>query len=158
MPHTADKKPRDGELDQSRLTHLLGYASSRAAITMRKVFARHFDPLDLKVVEFSILMLVAANPEVNQKQLGQALDVSAPNMAVMLDRMVERGWVERVRGTRDRRAMHIHLTAAGRAFAQRAEKIASTMEAPALQVLSGAERALLIELLMKVSAGEARKR
>jgi DNA-binding MarR family transcriptional regulator len=158
MPHTTDKKPRDGELDQSRLTHLLGYASSRAAITMRKVFARHFDPLDLKVVEFSILMLVAANPEVNQKQLGQALDVSAPNMAVMLDRMVERGWVERVRGTRDRRSMHIHLTAAGRELVQRAEKIAATMEAPALRMLSAAERALLIELLMKVAASETRKR
>ena len=130
MPHTADKKPRDGELDQSRLTHLLGYASSRAAITMRKVFAEHFDPLDLKVVEFSILMLVAANPEVNPKRLGQALDVSAPNMAVMLDRMVERGWVERVRSTQDRRAQQIHLTAKGAELVQRAEKIASTMETP----------------------------
>ena len=66
-------------LDQSRLTHLVGYAASRAAIAMRKVFARHFGPLDLKVVEFSILMLVAANAEVNQKQIGQTLDISAPN-------------------------------------------------------------------------------
>ena len=145
-------------LDQSRLTHLVGYAASRAAITMRKVFARHFGPLDLKVVEFSILMLVAANAEVNQKQIGQALDISAPNLAVTLDRMVARGWVERVRGTRDRRAMHIHLTAAGRSFVQRAEKIAAAMEAPALRVLSAAERALLIELLMKVAAGRPARR
>jgi DNA-binding MarR family transcriptional regulator len=152
-------KAADAELDQSRLTHLLGYAASRAAITMRKVFARHFEPLDLKVVEFSILMLVAANAEVNQKQLGRTLDVSAPNLAVMLDRMVARGWVERVRGTRDRRAMHIHLTTAGREFVQRAEQIAKTMEAPALQMLSVAERALLIELLMKVaSKGAVRRR
>lgn len=50
------------DLDQSRLTHLVGYASTRASITMRRVFARHLGPLDLKVVEFSILMLVAANP------------------------------------------------------------------------------------------------
>ena len=64
---------------------------------MRKVFARHMEPLDLKVVDFSILMLVAANPEVNQKRIGQALDISAPNMAVTLDRLVERGWVQRVR-------------------------------------------------------------
>jgi DNA-binding MarR family transcriptional regulator len=158
MPGRTDKKDTGDALDQSRLTHLLGYASSRTAITMRKVFSRHFDPLDLKVIEFSILMLVVANPEVNQKQLCQALDVSAPNMAVVLDRMVECGWVERVRGTRDRRAMHIHLTPEGRAFAQRAEKIASTMEAPTLQVLTAAERALLLELLMKVTPGDVRKR
>ncbi|MEO7009974.1 MAG: MarR family transcriptional regulator [Caldimonas sp.] len=141
-------------LDASRLTHLVGYAASRAAIEMRKVFARHMKPFELKVVEFSILMLVAANPHVNQKQIGQTLDISAPNMAVTLDRMVERGWVQRVRSEKDRRAQHIHLTAQGRDLVQRAGKVAATMEEAALRMLSAAERALLIELLLKVSAGK----
>ena len=145
-------------LDQSRLTHLVGYAASRASIELKKSFARHLGPLGLKAVEFSILVLVAANPEVNQKQLGQALDVSAPNMAITLDRMVERGWVERVRSTRDRRAMLIHLTPAGRDLVQRAEKIAATMEQGALRLLSSAERALLVELLLKVAWGRAARR
>lgn len=155
MPGSSDS-PKAGAdaLDQSRLTHLVGYAASRAAIAMRRVFARNFEPLDLKVVEFSILMLVASNPQVNQKQLGEALDISAPNMAVTLDRLVERGWVERVRSTKDRRAMQIHLTARGVELVERAEKIASTMENPALRALSAAERALLIELLMKVASGK----
>jgi DNA-binding MarR family transcriptional regulator len=160
MPQSSLHHPKTGPdaLDQSRLTHLVGYAASRAAITMRRVFAKNFAPLDLKVVEFSILMLVASNPQVNQKQLGEALDVSAPNMAVTIDRLVERGWVERVRGTRDRRAMHIHLTAQGDELVKRAEKIASTMEGHALRALSTAERALLIELLMKVATGKVGKR
>jgi DNA-binding MarR family transcriptional regulator len=87
---------------------------------------------------------------VNQKQLGQALDISPPNMAVTLDRMAERGWIERVRSTRDRRAQQIHLTPAGRALAERTRRIAATMEEPALAGLSRAERALLIELLRKI--------
>ncbi len=159
MPGPADTPSTLADtLDQSRLTHLVGYAASRAAITMKRVFARNFEPLDLKVIEFSILMLVAANPHVNQKQLGEALDISAPNMAVTLDRLVERGWVERVRSTKDRRAMHIHLTPSGQLLCERAEKIAATMEAPALRALSAAERALLIELLMKVATGKPGKR
>ena len=159
MPDPAESVPAGVDtLDQSRLTHLVGYAASRAAITMKRVFARNFEPLDLKVVEFSILMLVAANPQVNQKQLGAALDISAPNMAVTLDRLDERGWVERVRSTKDRRAMHIHLTPSGKQLCERAEKIAATMEAPALRALSAAERALLIELLMKVATGKPVKR
>jgi len=149
----APADPSTGELDASRLTHLVGYAASRAAIEMRKVFIRHMGALDLKIVDFSILMLVAANPEVNQKRIGQALDISAPNMAVTLDRLVERGWVQRVRSDRDRRAQHIHLTPKGRDLVQRAEKISLTMEDAALRVLSAAERALLIELLLKVVAG-----
>jgi DNA-binding MarR family transcriptional regulator len=157
MPTPGDDSSIDG-LDQSRLTHLVGYAATRASITMRRVFVRHLGPLDLKIVEFSILMLVVANPRINQKRLGAALDISAPNMAVTLDRMVERGWVERVRSTQDRRAQQIHLTPQGAELVQRAEKIASTMENAALRVLSPAERALLIELLMKVAGGKAGKR
>jgi len=141
-------------LDSSRVDYLVGYAASRASITLRKVFAQHMEPLGLKIVDFSILMLVVQNPQVNQKQLGQVLDISAPNMAVTLDRMVECGWVERVRGTKDRRAQHIHLTRQGAQLVQRAEKIAATMEAPALAMLSAAERALLIELLHKVASGK----
>ena len=72
--------------------------------------------------------------------------------------MVERGWVERVRGTRERRSMHIHLTADGRELVRRAEQIAAAMEAPALRMLSVAERALLTELLMKVADGKAPQR
>ena len=155
MPTT---NPGPERLDSSRLSHLVGYAASRAAITLRKTFAQHMAPLELKIVEFSILMLVAQNAQVNQKQLGAALDISPPNMAVTLDRMVERGWVERVRGTADRRAQHIHLTAAGAKLAERAEKIAATMEAPVLATLSAAEQALLIELLHKVSIGRPGKR
>ena len=147
----AARKP--GRLDDAGLYHLVGYAASRAALELRKVFMRHMKPLDLKIVDFSILMLVAANPEVNQKRIGQALDISAPNMAVTLDRLVERGWVQRVRSDKDRRAQHIHLTPKGRDLAQRAEKISLTMEDAALRVLSSAERALLIELLLKVVAG-----
>jgi DNA-binding MarR family transcriptional regulator len=144
-------------LDQSRLTHLVGYAASRASIELKKSFARHLGPLGLKAVEFSILVLVASNTEVNQKQLGQALDVSAPNMAITLDRMVERGWVERVRSTKDRRSMWIHLTAAGKDLVHRAEKIAATMENGALRMLSPAEQALLVELLLKVAWGRPRR-
>ncbi len=144
----------DAGIDLSPMTHLVGYAASRAAITLRRVFTRNFAALDLKVVEFSILMLVAGNPRINQKQLGQALDVSAPNMAVTLDRLVERGWVARVRGTADRREMHIHLTAAGTDLVDRARQIAERMEEPALRALTAAERALLIELLMKVGRAD----
>ena len=140
-------------LDLSGLTGLVGYAASRAALEMRKVFARSMQGLELKVVEFTVLTVVVDNPEVNQKAIGEALDISAPNLAVTLDRMVERGWVRRVRSERDRRAQHIRLTPSGTALVERARAIAATMEDAPLQVLSPGERALLLELLAKVSAG-----
>ena len=150
---TLETKARRAALDQTRLTHLVGYAATRASVELKKSFTKHMGPLQLKAVEFSILVLVASNEQVNQKQLGQALDVSPPNLAVTLDRMVERGWVERVRSTEDRRSQIVVLTAAGQKLVQRAEKIAATMENETLQVLSAAERLLLLELLLKVARG-----
>ena len=145
-------------VDTSRLTHLVGYAASRASIQLKKTFRKHLGPLQLKAVEFSVLVLIAANPRLNQKQLGAALDLSAPNLAVILDRLAERGLVERVRSTVDRRAQQLHLTAAGRALTAHAETIAATMENDALRVLSAAERALLIELLLKLARGRPARR
>jgi DNA-binding MarR family transcriptional regulator len=147
----AERKARRRELDDAALAHLVGYAASRAALELRKVFARHMEPFDLRIAEFTLLMLVATNGDVNQKQLGDALDISPPNMAVTLDRMVDRGWVERVRSTHDRRAQHVVLTARGRALAERTRRVSMTMEEPALAMLSAAERALLIELLRKIA-------
>ncbi|MEK8033112.1 MarR family transcriptional regulator [Ideonella sp. DXS29W] len=138
-------------LDQSGLMHLVGYAATRASIELKKSFARSLGPLDLKAVEFSILVLVDTNAEVNQKQLGLALDVSPPNLAVTLDRMVEQGWVRRERSERDRRAQLIRLTPAGQALVTRARDIGLTMEDDALRVLSAAEKAMLIELLQRVA-------
>jgi len=154
----ADENESPRELDQSGLLHLVGYAATRASVQLKKTFAKHLGPLELKAVEFSILTLVADNKEVNQKQLCQALDLSPPNLAVMLDRLAARGLLERVRGTVDRRAQIIHLTAAGRDLQQRARKIAATMEHDATRVLSEGERLLLIELLHRVARGKTPRR
>ena len=54
--------------------------------------------------------------------------------------------------------MLIHLTAAGRALVKRAEAIAATMEEGTLAGLSPAERALLVELLLKVGLKQAARR
>lgn len=145
-------------LDQSILLDLVGYAATRASIPLKKAFARHMGPLDLKAVELSILVVVAANRDVNQKQLSQTLEVSAPNLAVMLDRLEARGLVRRVRGTADRRETFIHLTAAGRDLHRRAMQVAATMERDVTRVLTEAERRLLIELLHRVARGRAPRR
>ena len=147
----AGKAPMRAALDHSRLNCLVGYANTRASIELVKGFKRHLGPLQLKAVEFSILVLVDSNERVNQRQLGESLDVSAPNMAITLDRMAERGWVQRVRSTEDRRAQLIHLTSAGKQLLQRAEAVAHAMDLEVTDMLSDGERLLLIELLLKVA-------
>lgn len=151
MPASTDPSTAAG-LDHAGLQHLLGYQLAQADIPARGVFFKHIgDPLKLRPVEFSILMLLAFNPGATPKKLSQALAVSAPNLTVLLDRMAEKGWLERQRSEADRRAQHVHLTPRGRELAQKAHEISLTMEQELLKHLTEGERAMLKELLAKVA-------
>ncbi len=105
----------------------------------------------LRPVEYSVLVLIAANARIKQKQLGEALEISAPNLAVLLDRLAERGLVRRVRSPEDRRAQHLHLTAAGKALVATAEQLALAMEGEVLAALTPQERTQLAALLQKLA-------
>lgn len=139
-------------LDATCLHHVLGYQLAQAEVPTRKIFFKHIgEPLQLRPVEFTILMLVLHNADVTQKQLAQALAVSAPNTTILLDRLEERELITRVRSEADRRAQHVRLTRKGQALAKKAHEVSLTMEQDLLRHLSEAERAILIELLQKVA-------
>jgi DNA-binding MarR family transcriptional regulator len=140
-------------LDQSGLMHLVGYATALVAVATRKPTARALAALGLRVVDFTLLVLVDTNPDVNQKRLGETLDISPPNLAVVLDRLAECGWLRRERDERDRRAWLLRLTPAGRALCRRARRASETSEAEVVSALTPAERALLIELLHRLIRG-----
>lgn len=143
-----------GALDQSSLAHLLGYRLVQADIATRAVFQRHIgEPLGLRPVEFTILVLIASNRGCTGKQLAQALAVTAPNVTILLDRLSEKGLVERVRGEADRRAQHVHLTGEGERLAAEALAVSRKMERDLLRRLTEGERLMLLELLHKVARG-----
>jgi len=141
-------------LDQSCMGHLIGYQVTQANVSCRKVFTRHVgEPYKLSPVEFTILMLVAHNRDATQKQLSQALAVSAPNVTALIDRMNERDLLKRVRNETDRRSQHVRLTRKGAALVREVREVSLTMERDLLRHLSEAERGMLIELLQKVARG-----
>jgi DNA-binding MarR family transcriptional regulator len=152
-PPTEAKPARvHDRLDESTVLHLLGYRLAQASIRMRGVFNQHIgEPLTLRTVEFSLLMLLLANEDVTPSQLARTLAMSAPNLTQLLDRLAERGLLARERSPHDRRAQHIRLTRTGRTLARRAHEISLGMEQQTLQHLSDAERAMLLELLQRVT-------
>ncbi|MEX8518559.1 MAG: MarR family winged helix-turn-helix transcriptional regulator [Leptothrix sp. (in: b-proteobacteria)] len=145
-------KSKTGALLQGVLADVVGYQIVQAQITTRSMYFRHVgEVLELRPVEYSLLMLLHANRAVTPKQLAQALELSAPNLTILLDKLQERGLLERVRSDTDRRSQHVLLTEAGQALAQRAVECTPLMEAELTDCLSPAERAMLLELLGKVA-------
>ena len=135
------------------LADIVGFHLARATVTAYAAFETHIGtPFDLRKVEFSLLMVLLANDTVAPKRLARALAVTAPNLTVLLDKLQERGLIQRERNPADGRSQHIVLSNRGRQLAKAAAAAAVPMENE-LQSgrLSRAEHAILIELLDKLA-------
>ncbi len=155
MTARPEHAPRRGAdpVDQHRLLGLVGYNCRRAYLRILSVFLERMGPMRLRPVEYSVLAILRDNRDVTQKRLAIALDVSPPNLAVLLDRLQERGLVVRVRNPDDGRSQMLQLTADGRELARRAAGIVAALEIDATSALTERERAELIRLLQKVFLG-----
>ncbi len=146
-----------GRLAEAALHHILGYQLAQASVATTRVFGREVgEALELRPVEFTVLALIEENPGVSAQQLARALALSAPNITLWIDRLERRQLIVRERSTTDRRAQHIRTTAAGSAMAREAIARIGVGELRSIDVLSAAERALLIELLHKVAGCRSR--
>ncbi len=141
----------DEPLDAGHIEHVVGYLLAIASVTTREYYHQNIGrPYELRPVEFTLLMLLLGNPGASPKQLGRALRMPAPNVTVLLDRMVARGLVERRRSATDGRALEVRLTADGEAMARRTHDISATMEDSLLERFTPGERVLLRELLLRL--------
>jgi DNA-binding MarR family transcriptional regulator len=147
-----DREPAaDAELDSTTLQHLIGFRLALADAQARQSFQAHVGkPLALRAVEFTLLVLLLGNRDVTPKRLARTLRISPPNVTVLVDRLVERGLLQRQPSPNDGRATILALTAAGHALAQRARQMSLTMEDGLVRALSPGERVLLGELLHKL--------
>ncbi len=137
-------------LDQRHLLDLVGYNCRRAYVQIHGVFLERMARFKLRPAEYSVLAILLANPDVTQKRLGATLNISPPNLAVMLDKLQQRGLVLRVRNPADGRSQLLQLTDEGLEIARKAERVVAQLELDATAALDDDERQTLIRLLQKV--------
>lgn len=153
MAAVSETKTAD-RLDTASVHHLMGYLLAMAAVQTRRAFQDSLGtPFDLRTVEFTLLMLLLANGSASPKQLARTLDMPAPNVTVLVDKLVARGLIERRRSSTDGRGLQVLLTADGMALARQAHAQSMSSEVELLQRLSPAEQAMLRELLLKLALG-----
>ena len=142
----------NGRLDQSELKKHPGYFLARARFVAFRTYEEHIGQvLDLRPVEFSLMVLLASNREATLTQLSQALGVAQPNMTGILRRLEGRGLLERTRAERDKRMQFITLSTEGAKVLRQARAAGKDMDKGWLGGLTSAEQAMLVELLEKVT-------
>lgn len=102
---------------------------------------------DLTMQQLRVLGFVVKDPGLTGHELGQRLGVSAPTASGLVDRLVEKGLLERVDDSTDRRIRRLHITAAGMALTRQVD---SLLERAMMEVIKNMTVADLV--LMRDSA------
>jgi DNA-binding MarR family transcriptional regulator len=158
-PPRAARKPPPGEtvahpvdLMMGELSELLGYALKRAQLRVFEDFLQCVAPVRLTPAQFSVLLLLDANPGRNQTEIANTLGILRPNFVAMLDALESRGLCLRTRSPSDRRSHILMLTDKGRATLARAKKLVATRhEARLTELLGPANRDALLSMLATIA-------
>lgn len=138
-----------GEIDMQFLTSLAGYQARRASLALLGVFAQAVQGYEVKVVEFSMLSLIQANPGITNAQLCGALGLLPPNAVGLVNTLLRQGWITKQPHPSDRRAAGLHATEAGQTLVEQLQARIVDAERAHLSRLTPKEQRQLIMLLEK---------
>lgn len=152
-PKTTAKLAR-GPAQYDLLPDLIGYGLRRAQLAVFQHFARSMGQAmgadRISPGEFGVLVLIDANPNINQTALAEAVGADRSTMVPILDRLERRGLIERRPVPGDRRA---HALALGEVGRKRMDEFRATVRQHEQRIgegLSAAERATLLDLLRRL--------
>jgi DNA-binding MarR family transcriptional regulator len=138
------------EINTEFLEQLIGYNARRAALSIIAVFLDRMAVYGLRPVDFSVLTVIHDNPGLTSRQLCDALNLLPPNLVGIVAALEKRGLLKRTQHPRDKRALGLSLTAAGRKLTRQAMTTARDLEGDLAQDLTLHERETLIRLLQRI--------
>jgi DNA-binding MarR family transcriptional regulator len=141
-------QPASDQALHNPLESHLGYHLRRASAAMFGDLTRNLADLALKPADASALLLIGANPGITLSAVGRALGIHRANMTPIATMLHRRDLVERHRA--DGRSNGLTLTAPGRRLHDDLLARIALHEAPFLQRLEPAERALAMDLIRKI--------
>lgn len=122
------------------------------------LFSERCGAFGVTPLQYSLLSLLADRNEADQTTLANAVALDRTTTTGALKRLAARGFVERSPALNDRRAQNCRPTPAGRALLCRMEDAARQAHDATLEPLSPEERATLIRLMKKITAGHQQRR
>jgi len=144
------------ELDLSRLQQTPGFMIRILQLENFEAFYPHFRQMKLSPVEYSILVTLRDNEAVTQSELAGVLKMQLPNLVKILSRMEDAGTIRRKRSARDKRAVELSLSSAGRKRAEEASRLGVSFNAHTLAPLDKQERAAFLDMLARLVEGYRR--
>jgi DNA-binding MarR family transcriptional regulator len=137
-------------LDLAELKGHLGYFLRRLQVWVFRDFINTLSSINLRPAQYSVLILIAANPGQSQAAIGKTLNIERAGLARLLHELERRKWIQRLRGPKDGRSHALFLTSEGEKTLERIKKLALRHEAQLAQFVGPERRKLLLEVLIKL--------
>jgi DNA-binding MarR family transcriptional regulator len=134
-------------IDLGALDEHLGYFVRRVQVWIFQDFIRKLSRIDISPAQFSVLVVISANPGLSQAELAATLGIERARLVRLLHRLEKRTLTQRLPSSADGRRHALRLTHDGQKLLTRAKALAAQHEA-ALQIKIGRERyRVLLETL-----------
>ncbi len=130
----------------------IGWLTADVSRLMRTVFDRRVRSTGLTRPQWLALVRLKRRPGASQSELADMMEIEKAPAGRILDRMEEKGWIERRADPVDRRVNRIYLTELGEQVHSVIMPISLATVHDALANLSRQDRALLASLLANVKS------
>jgi DNA-binding MarR family transcriptional regulator len=135
------------KLDLGHLNLHLGYFVRRLQVMIFEDFISTLASMRLRPAQYSVLLLIEANPGSSQAAIGRALNIERARLARLLHDLEARRWIERRSANGDGRSHALFLVADGVKALARSKKLAERHEARMTELLGVKRRISLLEQL-----------
>jgi DNA-binding MarR family transcriptional regulator len=125
----------------------LGYLVRRMQVWVFQDFIRTLAPIDIRPAQYSVLVVIGANPGLSQSDLADTLGIERARLVRVLDHLQKRGLTQRLPSPRDRRSHALQLTGDGQKLLKRAKALAAKHEARLAEKLGPDQRLAMLDLL-----------
>lgn len=128
-----------------------GYLLREVSQLWRTLIDRRLEPLGLSDARWQPLLVLHRSDEpMTQTAIATALEIEAPSLVRLLDRLCKDGWVERHKNPHDRRAHHVTLTAKARRTCDNIEQALADTRNDVLAHIDEAEVCACVDVLTRV--------
>jgi DNA-binding MarR family transcriptional regulator len=134
-------------IDLGVLNDKLGYFARRLQVWIFQDFIRRLAPIDISPAQFSVLVVIAANPGLSQADLAATLGIERARLVRLLHRLEQRGLTRRLPSSADGRRHALRLTREGQKTLTQAKALAARHEAAVKRRLGDTRYRLLLGAL-----------
>ena len=129
-----------------------GWLTADTARLLRTVFARRLKDVGLTRAQWLALTRINRRPGMSQSEMADMMEIEKAPAGRIVDRLEEKGWVERRAEPSDRRVKRIYVTDLGARLHAAITPLADATVRDALAGLSPVEQKRLVALMSKVKA------